>query len=92
MNMLIYVVICHKKKAELFSSNPSTKKWSQVSVHLKANYVPHGSMRKVVELLLCLPGSNASIERVFSHMNYIWSEVSVSYGHNTSHFSSENGY
>jgi hypothetical protein len=31
-------------------------------------------MKKVDELLLCLLGSNASIERVFSHTNYIWSE------------------
>jgi hypothetical protein len=31
-------------------------------------------MKKVVELLLCLPGSNASIERVYSRISYIWSE------------------
>jgi hypothetical protein len=31
-------------------------------------------MKKVVELLLWLPGSNASIERMFSRMNYVWSE------------------
>jgi hypothetical protein len=42
-------------------------------VHLKENNVPHGNM-KVVQPLLGLPDSNASIERVFSHMNYISSE------------------
>jgi hypothetical protein len=38
--------------------------------------VPRGNVKNVAELLLCLPGSSASIERVFSHMNceYIWSE------------------
>jgi hypothetical protein len=41
---------------------------------MKENSVPHGNTRKVVELLLRLPGSNASIEAVFSRMNYVWSE------------------
>jgi hypothetical protein len=36
--------------------------------------VPLGNMKKVAELLLCMSGSNASIERVFSRMNYIGSE------------------
>jgi hypothetical protein len=43
-------------------------------VHLKENIVPHGNMKKVVELVLCLPGANASIEKVSSRMNYAWSE------------------
>jgi hypothetical protein len=43
-------------------------------VHLKENNVPHGNIKKVVELLLCLLGSNASIERVSTRMNYIWSD------------------
>jgi hypothetical protein len=36
--------------------------------------VPHGKMKKVVELVLLLPGSNVSIETVFPRMIYIWSE------------------
>jgi hypothetical protein len=43
-------------------------------VHFKENNVLHGNVRKVVELKFCLPGSNASIERVFARMSYIWSE------------------
>jgi hypothetical protein len=31
-------------------------------------------MKKVVELLLCLPSSSASVERVLSRMNYMWFE------------------
>jgi hypothetical protein len=42
-------------------------------VHLKVNNVPHGNMKKAVELLLRLSGSNASIESVFP-INYVWSE------------------
>jgi hypothetical protein len=43
-------------------------------VHLKENNKPHGNLKKVAELLLCLPGSNASTKGVFSHMNNIWPE------------------
>jgi hypothetical protein len=45
-----------------------------VFVHFNENNVQRGTVKKVVELLLCWPGSSASIERVFAHMNYIWSE------------------
>ena len=32
-------------------------------------------MMKAVGLLMCLPaGSKAFVERIFSHMNYIWTE------------------
>jgi hypothetical protein len=69
---------CHllQKKKELFSSNRPSKKWSEVCVcvHLRENNVPHSNTKKIVEHLFCLPGSNASIERVFSPMNYFWSE------------------
>jgi hypothetical protein len=50
------------------------KKWFEVCGHLKENNVLHGSMKKSVELLLCLLNSNASIEKVFSHIHHIWSE------------------
>jgi hypothetical protein len=59
------------QKCELFSSNPPSKKWAEVCVHLKENIVPHGNVKEVVELLLRLPGSNASIERAISCINYI---------------------
>jgi hypothetical protein len=36
--------------------------------------MPHGNPKKVVELLLCLLSSNASVERVLFHMNYMWFE------------------
>jgi hypothetical protein len=62
-----------QKESERFNSNGPSKKRSEMCVHLKENNVPHGNMKNV-ELLLCLPGSNASIERVHSHINYIWSE------------------
>jgi hypothetical protein len=43
---------------------------SGVCVHLKENNVPHGNMKKAAELVLCLSGSNAYSETIFSGMNY----------------------
>jgi hypothetical protein len=39
-------------------------------MHLKENNVPQGNMKEVVELLLCFPGSNVAMERMFIYMNY----------------------
>jgi hypothetical protein len=72
-----------QKESEWFSSNPSSKKWSEMCAHLKENNVPHGNMKKAVEYLLCLPGSNASTERVSSRMNYIWSEEKCRFNEDT---------
>jgi hypothetical protein len=57
-----------QKESEWFSSNSPSKKWSEVCVHLKENNVLHGNMKKVVELLLWLPGSNTSSERMLSRL------------------------
>jgi len=38
--------------------------------------VPHANMGEVVGLAMCLPGSNAFVERIFCHVNYIWTEKS----------------
>jgi hypothetical protein len=68
LNTLIYAIIYHEKKVNSSIPIPVPRKSSEVSVHLKENDVPHGNMNKVVELLSCLPDSNASIERLFSHI------------------------
>jgi hypothetical protein len=65
------MVICFdsalsQKECEWFSSiPPRSKDWSGVCVYLKGNNVRHGHMMKVVEILLRLHSSNASIERAF---------------------------
>lgn len=59
---------------EWFNSTALAKKWCEALLHMKENNVPHANMKKVVSLVMCLPGSNAFVERVFSCMNYIWSD------------------
>ena len=31
-------------------------------------------MEEVVGLVMCLPGSNVFVERIFCHVNYIWTK------------------
>jgi hypothetical protein len=40
--------------------------------HFSEKMVPYLQLQGLVEISLCLPGSNASVERVFSAMNMIW--------------------
>lgn len=36
--------------------------------------VDFSNLKKIVEFFLCIPGTNASVERVFSHMNCLWTD------------------
>jgi len=44
------------------------------------NDLSHFNFSLIVEYILCLPGSNASVERVFSNMNKIWSSEKTQLG------------
>jgi hypothetical protein len=68
MNTLIYGVIYRNKKVNGLGPILTLRN-SPKCVHLKENIVPHGNMKKVVELVLCLSGANASIERVSFRTN-----------------------
>jgi hypothetical protein len=47
-------------------------RWSEVFLHFSENMVPYLQLQRLGEISLCLPGSNASLERVFSAMNMMW--------------------
>lgn len=47
-------------------------RWVEIFRHSKAKNVPCAQIQKIVEFVLCLPGTNAVTERVFSAMNIIW--------------------
>lgn len=47
-------------------------KWNAVMNHFTRVEVPHVNLQKLAEVVLCLPGSNAPVERVFSLMNDVW--------------------
>ena len=41
---------------------------------MREEKISHNEFSKVVQLLLCLPGTNACVEGVFSIMNKIWTD------------------
>ena len=48
------------------------QRWVEIFTHFKDNDINHKQMAKVIQYIFCLPGTNASTERVFSQMNKIW--------------------
>ncbi len=38
------------------------------------NHVPCNNLNLIVQFILCLPGTNAATERVFSLVNDLWTE------------------
>lgn len=51
-----------------------TKRWVEVFQHLDKKGVEYKEIAKIVEYILCLPGSSAPVERVFSSMNRTWTD------------------
>lgn len=48
------------------------QRWVELASHFKNNHVPVSHILKLAEFFLCLPGTNAATERVFSLMNSLW--------------------
>lgn len=64
------------KKVEEWNLDSSNKyaehRWVQVFQHFRDNNLNHTIFGKIVEYVLCLPASNAPVERIFSLMNNLW--------------------
>lgn len=55
----------HKKKI-------SEDRWVEVFQHMQSQQVPFTEFSQIVEFILCLPGTSASVERVFSSIKNTW--------------------
>lgn len=55
-----------------FTEKSVAEKWAEVFFEFQEKNIPHLNIKKIVEFLLCLPGTNAFIERVFSLINDFW--------------------
>jgi len=55
-------------------------RWVEVFTNFNANDLSHVNFSIIVEYILCLLGSNAPVERVFSLMNKIWSSEKTQLG------------
>lgn len=47
-------------------------RWVELFQYFRANNLNCTNFRIIIEYIMCLPGSNAPVERVFSLMNKIW--------------------
>lgn len=47
-------------------------RWVEVFTYFEGNFVPCNNLKKIVEFALCLPGTNAPTERIFSMVNKLW--------------------
>lgn len=48
------------------------QRWVEMFKHFKNEHVPYNESKKIVEYALCLPGTNAVTERIFSLINNFW--------------------
>ena len=64
--------ICEKVSEWNASKVPIDKRWVELFTHFKEIDVSHDHMSKIIQFILCLSGTNSSVERVFSQMNKLW--------------------
>lgn len=70
---LICNYITSQNVTEWNNLNVSTEtRWVEVFKHFQANNLKHQNFAILIEYILCLPGTNAPVERVFSMMNKLW--------------------
>jgi len=72
--LIISKHITAQKICDWNTGNIATEsRWLEIFPHFNVNDLSHVNFSIIVEYILCLPGSNGPVERVFSHMNKIWS-------------------
>jgi hypothetical protein len=78
---LISKYITAQKICDWNTENIATEnRWVEVFMHFNANDLAHMNFFIIVEYILYLPGSNAPVKRVFSHMNKIWNSEKTQLG------------
>jgi len=48
------------------------EQWVEIFEHFSVRHIDIANLKKVVEFSLCLPGTNACVEQVFSLINQMW--------------------
>lgn len=67
---------CLSEKINQWNSDKvsTVNRWVEIFNHLKAENCDYKEIATIAEYILCLPGSAASVERVFSEMNKTWTD------------------
>lgn len=72
---LISNYVTPQKVAEWNEQNvPTENRWVELFKHFQSNKLNHATFQIIIEYILCLPGTNAPVERVFSLMNKLWTQ------------------
>jgi hypothetical protein len=54
------------------SKIPVQERWVEMFQHFQKNDIVYTNVSKIVQFGLCLPGTNAPTERVFTMVNKLW--------------------
>lgn len=66
--------------AEWRDNNVATDgRWVDIFKHLDREQLPYSEFALIIEFVLCLPGSSAPVERIFSIAKQIWKNESSSF-------------
>ncbi|GBP04234.1 hypothetical protein EVAR_90093_1 [Eumeta japonica] len=77
---LISRYVTSQKITEWDNSKVSTEtRWVEVFKHFRTHNLQHENFCILIEYILCLPGTNAPVERVFSLMNKLWTSEKITY-------------
>lgn len=65
---------CSDQKISEWRDKQATteQRWVELFQHMQSQQVPFIEFSRVVEFILCLPGTSAPVERVFSSIKNIW--------------------
>lgn len=61
-----------KDKNGKLKSVSTEERWVEVFKHMETEQVPYLEFSRLIEFILCLPGTSAPVERVFSSAKNIW--------------------
>uniref|UniRef100_A0A8D8JTE7 (northern house mosquito) hypothetical protein n=2 Tax=Culex pipiens TaxID=7175 RepID=A0A8D8JTE7_CULPI len=62
---------------------PTEDRWVEVFRMMMADKIPFVELGKIVQFILCLPGTSAAVERIFSLINNLWKSESSNLHVNT---------
>ncbi|XP_071038982.1 uncharacterized protein [Parasteatoda tepidariorum] len=62
------------KDDKWYQSVHITDKWREINNYFQKNNIPFTNIKRIVELAMCWPSSNAPVERVFSRINNYWTK------------------
>lgn len=67
-------VIAEKIQSWKENKTATDQRWVEIFQYFAKNHIPHQHILTIVSYILCLPGTSATVERIFSLIKDIWSD------------------